>query len=127
MSNLQQKLIQLKKEVEALKQSYPYVAYLFPGSMSAKNPARPDNSSPWYNTYRITYEDNDKLLLSYVIPISAWFEPPLPDNTQILHCQATMTYQESYSGGGGLTINMFGPDSFTIFSTRKILKIEQIS
>lgn len=128
MDNLQQKLIQLRREIEALKQSYPYVAYLFPGSISANNPAKPDNSSTWYNTYRITYENNDRLLLSYAFPqVDTWFEPPLLDNTQLVHCKATMTYRETRPQGGSTVIEMSGPPSVAIFSTRKILKIEQIS
>lgn len=126
MGNLQQRLISLKKEINALKQSYPYVAYLFPGSISASNPAKPDNSQIWCNTYRVTYEEGG-LLLSYAFPQGdVWFEPPLPDNTQIVHCVATLTYREYHEGGGWSEFTQNGPDRFAIFSTRKIISIEQI-
>lgn len=108
MKNLQQEIIELTNEIRALKSSASLSPHTAAYSMTVNNPIRSDDTL--HNTFRVTYADGENTILSdFLVSGATWAEPPV-GNTQIVRTVPSVT---------GLT--------FTVYSTRPILGIEQIS
>lgn len=114
--NLQNELIQLEKEIRALKYAYPFLAEELTHSASIDNPLRADGDTQKFNTYKITYQPSDTAILTYAFPPRCAFLESPSNNQQIVRCLARdlLSFDRSHI------------KKLSICSTRPILKLEQI-
>ncbi len=107
MKTLQQEIIDLAEEIRALKSSASLSPYTLAYSLTVDNPIRSDETL--HNTFRVTYAPGTNEIISdFLVSGATWAEPPVGE-TQIVRTVPSVT---------GLT--------FTVYSTRPILKIERI-